>query len=228
MILLNAQRGMAITHKRIFQAVAAFCGKSPRTVRYYYETAIFFPPEVRKRYDMLPFSHFVEARSFGDAWTTYLETAMLYPHSRPQYIRQIILAGVSQNLTLSGGASASLSGGDNGRLHSGYADALSADGENFSVADEGIPVAAGGDSVTAQGSGFQALPLSGSKIENWESSHSAMHECLGLIDGARVAVSGLIPVIEAADGLGAKGLLLAACRELLKYLPALAEYYSRG
>lgn len=67
--------GKIVTNKRIFSAIGRFCGKSARTVRYYYETAIFYPAEVRDQYEMLPFSHFVYARGFGDEWQSVLDYA---------------------------------------------------------------------------------------------------------------------------------------------------------
>lgn len=65
--------GLPMTHQRIFNAMSTYCGKSPRTIRYYYETAIFFPEEVRKQYEQLPFSHFVLARYCGDRALEVLE-----------------------------------------------------------------------------------------------------------------------------------------------------------
>ena len=73
-----ASSGQAIPQDRIEQAVGRFCGKSERTIRYYYETAIFYQQETRDRYDVLPFSHFVVARRF-DNWAEILDYAMLHP-----------------------------------------------------------------------------------------------------------------------------------------------------
>lgn len=56
-------------------AVGALCGKSGRTVRYYSETALFFPPEVRQEFEVLSFTHFVYAHTFGASWRVYLEKA---------------------------------------------------------------------------------------------------------------------------------------------------------
>ena len=70
-----------LPHTRIFEAVARFCGKKARTVRYYYEVATFYPFEVREEFHMLPFSHFVFARTLGgDKWRGVLEYAATKPH----------------------------------------------------------------------------------------------------------------------------------------------------
>jgi len=70
-----------LPHTRIFEAIARFCGKKPRTVRYYYEVSTFFPNEVREEFHMLPFSHFVFARTLGnDRWREVLECAATKPH----------------------------------------------------------------------------------------------------------------------------------------------------
>lgn len=51
----------------ICSAVGMVVGKSGRTIRYYADTAAFFPLQVRREYaDILPFSHFVLAKSLGD------------------------------------------------------------------------------------------------------------------------------------------------------------------
>lgn len=69
----SAEMGFPVTDKRVYKAVGRFCGKSPRTVRYYAETSAFYPEEVRDEFDMLPFSHFVFARSTGEQWREVLE-----------------------------------------------------------------------------------------------------------------------------------------------------------
>lgn len=74
-----AARGLGINQDRVMDATGNFCGKSGRTVRYYYETAVFYPPDVRQEFNILPFSHFVFARSTGDHWRRVLEYSMVFP-----------------------------------------------------------------------------------------------------------------------------------------------------
>lgn len=76
-----------LPHTRIFEAVARFCGKKARTVRYYYELAAFFPHEVREEFHMLPFSHFVFARTLGDDWHEVLHYAASKPHITAEGLR---------------------------------------------------------------------------------------------------------------------------------------------
>lgn len=73
-----AKAGMKLTDHRIYGAVSKFCGRSARTVRYYAETALFYPQEIRQEYDMLPFSYFVFARTLDD-WKSFLDFAMANP-----------------------------------------------------------------------------------------------------------------------------------------------------
>jgi len=75
-----AMRGIAVNHDRIDEAIGSFCGKTGRTVRYYRETAGFFPKEIRRKYDMLPFSHFVFARTMGKRWEEVLDYAAHAPN----------------------------------------------------------------------------------------------------------------------------------------------------
>lgn len=87
-----ARRGIDATHERIFSAVGRYCGKSSRTVRYYYETAIFYGAEARQEFDMLPFSHFVLARSFGvNGWREVLEYSTLYPSMSVDALKAVFL-----------------------------------------------------------------------------------------------------------------------------------------
>lgn len=72
-IIRMSQSGVAATHDRIFRAIGKYCGKEGRTVRYYYETAIFFSQGVRREFDELPFSHFVLARQYKNNWRGILE-----------------------------------------------------------------------------------------------------------------------------------------------------------
>ena len=78
-VIANASKGYQVTSDRIFRAIARFCGRSARTVRYYFETASFFGPETREEFGILSFSHFVFARSCGDKWREVLEYAAINP-----------------------------------------------------------------------------------------------------------------------------------------------------
>jgi hypothetical protein len=55
-----------ISQRYLFIAIGKFCGRSGRTVRYYYETARSYPQEVRDEFEMLDFRTFVVARKFGE------------------------------------------------------------------------------------------------------------------------------------------------------------------
>lgn len=68
-----------LTQQEIFNEIGRFCGKSGRTVRYYYETAIFFDQGLRDHFSDLPFSHFVFARQMGERWREVL----IYAQERP-------------------------------------------------------------------------------------------------------------------------------------------------
>lgn len=65
---------------QIYDAVGRFVGKSERTIRYYAETAAFYPQAVRLSFDILPFSFFVYAKTQHDRWLEILDYAMLKPH----------------------------------------------------------------------------------------------------------------------------------------------------
>ncbi len=80
LVRLSIDKNLKVTDDRIFKAVGAFCGRSGRTVRYYAETAAYYNPIEREEFDMLPFSHFVLARSFGGRSRDVLEYAALNPH----------------------------------------------------------------------------------------------------------------------------------------------------
>lgn len=71
--------GFRVTQADVYHAVGSFCGKSGRTVRYYAEVSGFYPPSVRDEFEILPFSHFVFARSLEDRWREILEFAALHP-----------------------------------------------------------------------------------------------------------------------------------------------------
>lgn len=89
------------TQQEIFDEIGRFCGKSGRTVRYYYETACFYTPEVRLEYEMLPFSHFVLARSLDPLhWRDLLEYAKLHPEMSEARLRRYGLEVFSASLSL--------------------------------------------------------------------------------------------------------------------------------
>lgn len=91
--LINEARlaGFRATQQDVFDAVGKFCGKSGRTVRYYTETARFFPREVRQEYETLPFSHFVLARSMEGRWREVLELATGNPLISEEALRGLFL-----------------------------------------------------------------------------------------------------------------------------------------
>ena len=65
--------GKVVTKQDIFEAIGYFCHRTGRSVRYYYECASYFPPEVRQKYDV-PFNMFAEARWIKD-WELFLTIA---------------------------------------------------------------------------------------------------------------------------------------------------------
>jgi hypothetical protein len=87
----SAAAGLHVTDTRVFHAIGRFCGKSARTVRYYAETAAFFSYDTRTAYEVLPFSHFVFARSMGDRWMEVLDRAMLSPNITLEGLRVDLL-----------------------------------------------------------------------------------------------------------------------------------------
>jgi hypothetical protein len=60
-IALNRNNDTKVTNAFIYSAVASFIGKKGRTVREYAKIADTFPPETRKKYDVLTFDHFRHA-----------------------------------------------------------------------------------------------------------------------------------------------------------------------
>jgi len=79
MIVRAASNKWAVTNDRIYRAVGKFCGKSGRTIRYYAETSAFYSVNIRNEYDVLPFSHFVYARTKGKEWESVLIFAAEHP-----------------------------------------------------------------------------------------------------------------------------------------------------
>jgi hypothetical protein len=66
----------------VYKAVATMLNQeySSRTVRDYAGLAAFFNSEIRQEYDLLPFSHFRYARSFGDRWAEVLGYSLAVAH----------------------------------------------------------------------------------------------------------------------------------------------------
>jgi hypothetical protein len=58
---INIQVDKRVTRSFIYSAVASFIGKKGRTVREYAMIANMFPPNARKKYDVLTFDHFRHA-----------------------------------------------------------------------------------------------------------------------------------------------------------------------
>lgn len=91
-VVLCSQRKKAVLSQAVYDAVGEFVGKSGRTVRYYAEQAAFYHPDTRDRYDILPFSFFVFARSMGDRnWETILDYCMTKPNKSLAFIRRKFL-----------------------------------------------------------------------------------------------------------------------------------------
>lgn len=86
-----ADSSTPITHDRVYQAIGNFIGKSGRTVRYYAEVAAYYPADVRQYYEMLPFSHFVFAKQYGN-WARVLSLAMENPQLSVDALRVRLLS----------------------------------------------------------------------------------------------------------------------------------------
>lgn len=71
--------GKPLMDKDVYQVVSRYCGRSPRTVRYYAEVAAFYDLSARSAYETLPFSFFAYARSFSQNWETVLKFATSKP-----------------------------------------------------------------------------------------------------------------------------------------------------
>lgn len=95
MVSRAAQMGFTkVTAWQVRRAVGRFCGKSERTVRYYAEVSAFYPANVRKHYEILPFSHFVFARTLAGEWKEVLEYSMLKPEVTVEELRYHFLGPV--------------------------------------------------------------------------------------------------------------------------------------
>lgn len=78
--------GKIISKQDIFEAIGFFCHRTGRSVRYYYECAWFFSPEVRKRYDV-PFNIYAIAR-WADNWEMVLQMAEQNPMWSAEHVKQ--------------------------------------------------------------------------------------------------------------------------------------------
>ncbi len=75
----SAELGKVVSQRDIFEAVGYFCHRTGRSVRYYYEIARWFPPEVRQKYDV-PFTVWGDAR-----WVDKPELMLQIGDENPQY-----------------------------------------------------------------------------------------------------------------------------------------------
>lgn len=91
-------RDVFVSQDRIFKAVGSFCGKAPRTVRYYYETARFYSADVREEYGCLDFTMFVMAKTFGEAWRDVLEYAAANPQLDSESVKWHFLNEASSTM----------------------------------------------------------------------------------------------------------------------------------
>jgi hypothetical protein len=93
---VNRQRskelGKLISQLDIFSAIGFFCHRTSRSVRYYWNTASYFPIDIRNKYDV-PFNIFAMAR-WVDNWELMLTIASENPqysaaHVRAEYYKLI-------------------------------------------------------------------------------------------------------------------------------------------
>lgn len=91
MIMRASSYRWTVTNDRIYSAVGKFCGKSGRTIRYYAETSAFYSANIRNDYDVLPFSHFVYARTKGKEW----ESVLIYAAEHPEMSLSGVMAHFS-------------------------------------------------------------------------------------------------------------------------------------
>lgn len=87
-----ASRGLVVEQERIFKAIGFYCGKSARTIRYYYETVVFYPDDIGADYPTLPFSYFVFARTLKSRWKEVLDYAAENQHVPLEGLKHRFLA----------------------------------------------------------------------------------------------------------------------------------------
>jgi hypothetical protein len=93
--LILMHRGTSSNNK-IYQAMSQYCDSAPRTIRYYAETASFFPQDVRDQFDVLPFSHFDLARNYGEAWMHVLKIGA----NNPSWSRRKLERAINEYLKM--------------------------------------------------------------------------------------------------------------------------------
>lgn len=86
-----------VTQQQVYEALGFFAKRAGRTMRYYYETARFYPPDIRDEFKMLDFSYFVVARSFKDQWREVLEFAAVNPQADSETVRAVFLGKLDWN-----------------------------------------------------------------------------------------------------------------------------------
>lgn len=79
------ESGKLVSKTDIFEAVGIFCHRSARSVRYYWECAHYFPPEIRHKYDV-PFNVYAEARWVKD-WEFLLQLSENNPMWSAEKVR---------------------------------------------------------------------------------------------------------------------------------------------
>ena len=77
-----------VSNKKVYKSVSKYCDSSPRTIRYYAETAAFFPQAMRDKYDVLPFSHFDLARNYNGRWEWVLALGAEHPSWSRSYLEK--------------------------------------------------------------------------------------------------------------------------------------------
>lgn len=82
--------GIRVTDDQVYRAVSVYRGRSPRTIRYYAETSLFYNENIRTLYSHLSFSVFVFARSFDD-WQNVLDLASEHPSWSVERLKQSLL-----------------------------------------------------------------------------------------------------------------------------------------
>jgi len=77
-ITMSVANKMPIEKMKVYQAVGSVVGKADRSVRLYSYLASFYPPDIRKLYEVLPYSHFVVACQYkgGSEWEEVLNKAL--------------------------------------------------------------------------------------------------------------------------------------------------------
>lgn len=86
-VLRNSTKA-GVRAQDVYDEVGVWAGKSGRTVRYYAESAAFFPEQVRSEFDMVSFSHFDLARNYGERWYVVLDYARANPGITTDKVRR--------------------------------------------------------------------------------------------------------------------------------------------